>query len=1113
MAVPTVTQKVGVFDEGLSILYEPADRDASVDIIFVHGLQGHPQRTWSYTEQKDRGGSFRPYSLLPSFLQGSVSETRDSDREDNKDVFWPIDLLSTECPNARIMTWGYDSHVSHFFGGPANQTNLSGHAKDLLYGLDRKRDVGHKIIFVAHSLGGIIVKEVLRRSASDEEERLRDIASSTHAIIFLGTPHRGSGYASLGNIVQNIVAIVGFDTNDKHIEALKFDGSELERSREEFTKQWRKAGFQVRTFQESLGIKGVRGLNEKVVPDMSSSLDDPRERAQHINKNHMDMCKFFGFEDPGYQRVGGEIKTFVKELEERLRQHSEKEVRQRQEFAQTKSITDEEKECLQSLYFTEMDARHQNIKQPLSETCGWLFRHRDYQDWYTKGSGLLWLKGKAGSGKSSLVKRAVQEMENDVQKGNTLIAKYFFNARGTLLEKSYTGLVRSMVHQILTQSRPLLTELLVVYRKKKDIQGHKVNWHVEELRSFLLSALQSQTQSISLFIDALDECADHERQDVVSFLEQLTNFGRSTQLSIGILFSSRQFPDIYIEECNEIEPEKWNRADISEYVHQKLLKIAAKQGVSELQQEIVGKSQGVFLWVVLVVDILIKNRHETITEKRKKLQQVPSELDQLFTSILKEFDAEELQKTAKIVQWVLFAERPLSPEELFTAIAFDTEHPYTSFEAWRTSGEFWEDENQLEAWIRTRSRGLAEVKRYQPEDFDQGDYQERSIVQFIHESVRTFFLHGNRTILELLYPSMSESFVGCSHTQLARACINILSIDEILLWASEALASLEDSTYYATYYKVVNNLVVPSISSSFQDYAVLFLFEHARYLGIEDLQQANIVDMLVDQEAVFQAWALLHDKMKPSVHRHGPQANLLYTTSYYNLPSHVCTLLRNHSEQYDSNRTSGGLYKFPLIAAAARDNIEVVKLLLKNGACIEARDRYSRTALHISARHNKQALTQVLLDGGADIEAQNSILNTPLHIANAEIIQLLLDRGATIEVRNSQFQTPLHSAVIARSEQKIRLLLNQGADIEARDNRQNTPLHTTILGLREDIARLLIDRGANTEALAQNDKGDTSLDIAIKKDRELMGDDWHSAVQSLVCSLHEYSRRRSDTIL
>ena len=326
-------------------------------------------------------------------------------------------------------------------------------------------------------------------------------------------------------------------------------------------------------------------------------------------------------------------------------------------------------------------------------------------------------------------------MEVDVEKGNTLIAKYFFNARGTLLEESYTGLMRSLVHQLLTQSRALLTELLLVFRKKNDIQGYQGDWHAEEPRNFLSLALKSQTQPISLFVDALDECLEHERQDVVSFLEQLTGFSRSAQLSVSILFSSRYFPDIYIEECNEIEPEKWNNNDISEYVEHKLSKISAKQGESELQQEIVRKSQGAFLWVVLVVDNLIKNRHETIAEKRKQLQQVPSELDQLFTSILKAVDRDELQRTAKVIQWILFAERPLSPQELFTAIAFDTEHPYTSFEAWRTSDEFLEDETQLEALIRTRSMGLAEVKRHQPEDSDRIGYPERSIVQFIHESV------------------------------------------------------------------------------------------------------------------------------------------------------------------------------------------------------------------------------------------------------------------------------------------------------------------------------------------------------------------------------------------
>ena len=54
-------------------------------------------------------------------------------------VFWPKDLLPEDCPDCRILTWGYDSHVSRFLGGPANQNSFFDHAKNLLYAIDRER--------------------------------------------------------------------------------------------------------------------------------------------------------------------------------------------------------------------------------------------------------------------------------------------------------------------------------------------------------------------------------------------------------------------------------------------------------------------------------------------------------------------------------------------------------------------------------------------------------------------------------------------------------------------------------------------------------------------------------------------------------------------------------------------------------------------------------------------------------------------------------------------------------------------------------------------------------------------------------------------------------------
>ena len=58
---------------------------------------------------------------------------------------------------------------------------------------------------------------------------------------------------------------------------------------------------------------------------MSSSLDDPRERAQHINANHMTMTQFPSRDDPGYRKVGGELCYLVQDIQKRLEEELLKE--------------------------------------------------------------------------------------------------------------------------------------------------------------------------------------------------------------------------------------------------------------------------------------------------------------------------------------------------------------------------------------------------------------------------------------------------------------------------------------------------------------------------------------------------------------------------------------------------------------------------------------------------------------------------------------------------------------------------------------------------------------------------------------------------------------------
>lgn len=147
-------------------------------IVFVHGLQGHPQRTWSCTRPASiaagrpqdsssefvnvkKKRAFHPRSMFSKLRarndHGSPIGTSKSDY-----VYWPKDLLPTDCPKARILAWGYDTVITRGMFFPTNQGSIFSHARDLLYGLHRERPLDRPLIFVAHSLGGIVVKEVSR---------------------------------------------------------------------------------------------------------------------------------------------------------------------------------------------------------------------------------------------------------------------------------------------------------------------------------------------------------------------------------------------------------------------------------------------------------------------------------------------------------------------------------------------------------------------------------------------------------------------------------------------------------------------------------------------------------------------------------------------------------------------------------------------------------------------------------------------------------------------------------------------------------------------------------------------------------------------------------------
>ncbi|KAI0147348.1 hypothetical protein GGR57DRAFT_260172 [Xylariaceae sp. FL1272] len=281
---------------------------AAVDVVFVHGLQGHPERTWKV--EKSQKISLRRR------LFGPPSAPVD---EDTAATYWPYDLLaqSDDFRDSRIMTWGYDTRVIREFFGGSDQQNISQHGNNLLVNLqqERKEDPLRPLIFVAHSLGGIVLKVALDNSKrSTHQPQYLGIYKSTSGIVFLGTPHGGSQSANWGLLVSKIVKSAMQAPAERVLRGLTPNSELLENLRKAFLQMLEDGHFGIHSFYETRPIVGMYGLNSLVVPFESSLVGHAsKEVSAGLFGNHSEICKFAGPDDPSYRLVFGALQDYVRQ--------------------------------------------------------------------------------------------------------------------------------------------------------------------------------------------------------------------------------------------------------------------------------------------------------------------------------------------------------------------------------------------------------------------------------------------------------------------------------------------------------------------------------------------------------------------------------------------------------------------------------------------------------------------------------------------------------------------------------------------------------------------------------------------------------------------------------
>ena len=273
---------------GLFQIHAPSG-EAFVDVVFVHGLNGHPYDTWT---------------------------------SEKSNIFWPGDLLPpiVEEEKARILVYGYDADVTSFTDG-VSKDKIHNHAESLVAELCANRRmqkaIERPIVFVAHSLGGLVVKRALIYSSgirNTKTEHLRSIFISTYGILFLGTPHKGSNVAEWGSRLEWICGAIlpkkMIDTQPQLVNALKSNSETLQNIDRDFIQLISR--FHAFFFHEGKPTD-LKGTLRYIVNEESASPNIQDVERACIQKDHSHMCKFESANAPGFHLVAEGIQRYARQ--------------------------------------------------------------------------------------------------------------------------------------------------------------------------------------------------------------------------------------------------------------------------------------------------------------------------------------------------------------------------------------------------------------------------------------------------------------------------------------------------------------------------------------------------------------------------------------------------------------------------------------------------------------------------------------------------------------------------------------------------------------------------------------------------------------------------------
>ncbi|KAL7800946.1 ankyrin repeat-containing domain protein [Trichoderma afarasin] len=712
-------------------------------------------------------------------------------------------------------------------------------------------------------------------------------------------------------------------------------------------------------------------------------------------------------------------------------------------------------DCREALLLKDPFIYRESLKNDKGErasgTCEWIIENEIYRSWLDGDDHCLWICGGPGKGKTMLSIFLTEEFERtqpERKHGQDTTLLYFFSV------------LRGLAYQLLSKHPDASTSVSSYFETAKHtentLSSPETLWIV-----FKTLLRVPNLGTVYCILDGLDEC---DEKSIGKLVKQFRDFyspsdytgpiARNLKLAIVSrkINGLEDFPQI------RLDPDNDNRIneDIKRFISTRMQELSRRPGfddnfLKDIGSILLRRSKGTFLWIGFVMNELLET--STRMEVMDVLNALPQGLPAMYGRMLQQIKSSQRHIISTILQCVTIARRPMTLEELKTAVSLLSN---TSIDSTQT--------------MRDRIASCGPILQTSDEEV---------ICSLVHQSARDYLLReevDNDPILEEFRVKEKEA-----HTSLARIC----------------LACIENSGFHHEPQGIWDASVLKN--SPLLSYSAYHWPEHARHAD-EDLDLPKTFFQKKDDvwEHWWQAYINVFE-WKPHLTK---GSRPLHIASYLGIESLVRKMLRANAwrislkfRKYVNQRNEYDIT--PLILAVREGHHSVVQLLLANGADVNVSSEgriWDYTALEVAAARGHLSVVQLLLANGTDAQlpGNDRALHQAAENGHEAVVQLLLTKGVDVNrfaalfppfgLDSSANQTPLSLAASNGHEAIVRLLLANGADVTMEDTRGDTALQRAARSGHEAIVQLLLENGVDVNM--KNGTGERALDYAVGNGHE-----------------------------